>query len=96
MMDKKINILVIYDIVDDKRRNMLIKILNSYGVRVQKSAYEIMIDKICIKKLVSDVQKIIDLKLDNVRFYEVIENNYRIKLGEQNKNIFEYNEVYIF
>lgn len=30
--------LIIYDIIDDKKRNRMAKFLESYGVRVQKSA----------------------------------------------------------
>ena len=33
-------ILIIYDVVNDKRRNKLAKYLSGYGNRVQKSAFE--------------------------------------------------------
>lgn len=39
-MEQKSLILVIYDITDNKRRSKLVKILESYGFRVQKSAFE--------------------------------------------------------
>ena len=35
--DKKL-VLIIYDIIDNKRRSKMVKLLESYGVRVQKSA----------------------------------------------------------
>ena len=37
--DKRYIVLVIYDIVDNKRRNRMVKCLERYGVRVQKSAF---------------------------------------------------------
>ena len=95
MIGNKVQILVIYDIIDTKRRNSLIRLLNSYGVRVQKSAFEIIISKNGIKRLISDIQRLIDLKSDNIRFYEVLENKYRIKLGVQTDDTLELDEVYV-
>ena len=44
-VEKKIYILVIYDIVSNKRRNAFAKKMNGYGFRVQKSAFEAMISE---------------------------------------------------
>ena len=38
--DNKKLILVIYDIVSDKRRTKFVKFVEKYGFRVQKSAFE--------------------------------------------------------
>ena len=95
MINNKVTLLVIYDIVDTKRRNGLIKLLNSYGVRVQKSAFEIVIDNRGLKNLVGEIYKVINLQVDNVRFYELIENKYRIKIGTRADDIFELDEIYI-
>ena len=38
-MERKFIVLMIYDIVDNKRRNKMVKCLEAYGVRVQKSAF---------------------------------------------------------
>lgn len=37
-------ILVIYDIVDNKRRRKMVKFLEKYGLRVQKSAFEMILN----------------------------------------------------
>ena len=37
-MKEKVRVLVIYDISDDRRRRMYVKLLNGYGYRVQESA----------------------------------------------------------
>ena len=38
-------ILIIYDIVDNKRRTKFAKLLEGYGTRVQKSAFEAMLSQ---------------------------------------------------
>lgn len=55
--DRKIYVLVIYDISDTKRRNKLVKILKGYGYRVQKSAFEVLIDHAKFKKLLNAINK---------------------------------------
>ena len=42
---KKFIVLVIYDVVDNKTRNRLVKCLERYGVRVQKSAFEALLNR---------------------------------------------------
>ena len=37
--------LLIYDIIDNKRRTKFAKFMESYGKRVQKSAFELRLDK---------------------------------------------------
>ena len=41
---KKFIVLVIYDVVDNKTRNRLVKCLERYGVRVQNSAFEALLN----------------------------------------------------
>lgn len=41
----KVFVLIIYDIVDNKRRTKLAKYLQGFGFRVQKSAFEAVIPK---------------------------------------------------
>ena len=45
-------ILIIYDIVDNKRRTKFAKLLEGYGTRVQKSAFEAMLSQKSYEKLV--------------------------------------------
>lgn len=63
-------ILVIYDISDNKQRLNLSKYLESYGVRVQKSAFEARLDKKKYKQLLEGLDKILK-KEDNVRVYKM-------------------------
>ena len=68
---KKLYILVIYDIVDNKRRVRFAKKMNGYGFRVQKSAFEAMISESLYRKLLADIPGLIDKTLDTVRIYKI-------------------------
>lgn len=68
--DKKYFVLIIYNISSNKRRNHMVKVLNSYGFRVQKSAFEAMIRPDKYKKLLKDIEKIPDI-YDSIRVYKV-------------------------
>ena len=48
-------ILIIYDIVDNKRRTKFAKLLEGYGTRVQKSAFEAMLSQKSYEKLVREI-----------------------------------------
>ena len=45
------SVLVIYDIEDTKNRNKVVKELESYGIRVQKSAFECYVDEERLSRL---------------------------------------------
>lgn len=68
--DKKHFVLIIYDISDNKRRNKMVKVLNSYGFRVQKSAFEAMIRPDKYKQLLIDIANIPDTS-DSIRVYKI-------------------------
>mgnify|MGYP006391845091 CR=1 FL=1 len=62
-------VLVIYDIIDNKRRNYMVKCLEGYGLRVQKSAFEAYLSKRKYEKLMQDASRIIDKEKDSLRIY---------------------------
>ena len=64
-------IVVSYDIVDDRRRRRVVKILKGYGERVQKSVFECLIGEPQFLKLKERVRGIIDSDEDNVRYYDL-------------------------
>ena len=68
---KKLYILVIYDIVDNKRRVRFAKKMNGYGFRVQKSAFEAMITENLYRRLLHDIPELIDRRSDSVRVYKI-------------------------
>lgn len=66
----KFLVVVIYDISDNKRRLKVSKILSGYGKRVQKSAFECIINKKQYETLVAKLTKVISA-LDLLRVYKI-------------------------
>lgn len=62
-------LVISYDIVDDKKRNELAKLLENHGIRVQKSVFECQLDEKRYLKLKEQIEKKIDMKEDSVRYY---------------------------
>ncbi len=69
---KKIYLLVIYDIVDNKRRTNFAKIMKGYGFRVQKSAFEAMVQENLYRKLLNEIPRLINKEEDSVRVYRMV------------------------
>ena len=68
---KKLFVLIIYDIVDNKRRVKFAKKMSGYGFRVQKSAFEALIDESLYQKLQREIPRLIQPKEDIVRIYRM-------------------------
>ena len=68
--EKKVYILVIYDIVSNKRRVAFAKKLNGYGFRVQKSAFEALVAENLYQKLLAEIPRMIHPNEDSVRIYK--------------------------
>ena len=68
---KKLFVLVIYDIIDNKRRVKFAKEMSGYGSRVQKSAFEALIEEKLFIKLKREIPKLIDPEEDSVRIYRM-------------------------
>lgn len=64
-------VLIIYDIVDNRKRVKLAKLLSGYGKRVQKSAFEAMLTTKRYNKLIEEIPRYIDKTEDNVRIYKI-------------------------
>ena len=57
-MKKEYNILVIYDISNDKIRNKIFHILSGYGHNIQKSSFLCLLNNRLYKKMLFDLSKI--------------------------------------
>lgn len=64
-------VLIIYDIVDNRKRVKFAKLLSGYGKRVQKSAFEAMLTTQRYNKLIEEIPGYIDKTEDNVRIYKI-------------------------
>ena len=60
---------MIYDVQNNKRRQRVVKWLKRFGIRVQRSAFEITADTNCFEMSLSKISDIIDLTNDSVRIY---------------------------
>lgn len=69
-------ILVTYDVDftesgGRKRLRKIAKLFENYGIRVQNSVFELVIDNSQYVKLKKEVLNIIDKEMDSVRFYRM-------------------------
>lgn len=67
--------LVCYDIVSDTRRNKVSKLLESYGLRVQKSVFECVLDEEQYKNISKYLMRLVNKGEDQVRFYPMSAHN---------------------
>ncbi|MEC4893458.1 MAG: CRISPR-associated endonuclease Cas2 [Oscillatoria sp. PMC 1051.18] len=61
--------LICYDIVEDSRRQRVAKLLQAYGLRVQKSVFEAVLNDNQYEKLQQKLDKLLDSETDQLRFY---------------------------
>jgi len=87
---------VCFDISDDKKRKIVSEMLEEFGIRVQRSVFEIEINKTYLKKLLSKIKQNID-KFDSVRFYSMHSDTIKksIYLGVGSEP-FDEEDVYCF
>lgn len=67
------NMIVAYDIADDKRLSRIAKVMLDYGVRVQKSIFEVAVTQPVFRELKDRVEKIIVAEEDGVKYYPLCE-----------------------
>jgi len=67
-------VVIIYDIVDNKRRSKMAKTLLGYGERVQRSAFECHLTLRKYEAMISDALMFIDQKEDLLRVYRLAGN----------------------
>ena len=68
---KQVYVLVIYDIIKNKTRTKFAKTLQGYGFRVQKSAFEAIIDDKLFNQLLKEIPTLINANEDTVRVYKI-------------------------
>lgn len=85
---RKYVILVIYDIISNKQRVKMAKLLSSYGTRVQKSAFEARLTRKQFAKLNADIKRILKPD-DNIRIYKLYDYEEIITYGSKEYEQFE-------
>ena len=61
--------LICYDIVNNRRRNKVAKLLETYGLRVQKSVFECVLDDKQYEYLSKCLLRLLNKREDQIRFY---------------------------
>ena len=74
-------VLLIYDIIDNKRRNAMVKCLQRYAVRVQKSCFEGFLTMSQYKSVSRESSRIIQPE-DSLRIYLLQDHAYVTSWGK--------------
>ena len=74
-------VVVIYDIIDNQRREFLIKLLNSFGNRIQRSAFECLLTREKCEILLKKIEKFAE-EGDLIRIYRLNQNVKKVIYGE--------------
>lgn len=69
MRAKKLLYIVVYDVVDNKRRYHISQILEKYGLRVNYSVFECMFTETQFDTVHKKIEKLIRSKEDTVIYY---------------------------
>jgi len=65
--------IVAYDIADPKRLNKVAKVIKDYGLRVQKSIFEVSVDHRLIAEMKARIEDIIEPSADGVKYFPLCE-----------------------
>lgn len=76
----KVFVLIIYDITSNKTRLKLSKLLQGYGFRIQKSAFEAIISKKKYEELLRKLPSYVDT-MDSIRVYKIIGKGQVVSFG---------------
>ncbi len=76
--------MICYDVSDDKRLRRVAKILEGYGLRVQKSFFQIETDKKILDKIIKDLLEELNLKEDYLFIYPLCESCTRKAIKQGN------------
>ena len=88
--------LVMFDIANQKKYRRLLKLLQRYGQRIQKSVFEGQISDFQYRNLVNGVEKIMSSSRyyhpdDNVRIYRIAGNCSATVFGKCSSRVYEEN-----
>lgn len=82
---KKIFVLIIYDIINNKQRTRFAKMMSGYGYRVQKSAFEALLEEAQLRKLIREIPGYMNREEDSVRVYRMTGTGEVILFGQNTR-----------
>lgn len=74
------------DAAGEKRLRRVAKVCERYGIRVQNSVFEVLVDAAQLTTLKHELSKEINEKVDSVRFYR-LGNSYQNKIDSMGKKL---------
>ena len=80
--ENKLYVLIIYDIINNQKRNKLAKLLQGYGFRIQKSAFEAFLTKSLYQKMLREIRVFVSPE-DSIRVYKIIGKGQVTVMGVQ-------------
>lgn len=80
--------LLIYDIIDNNKRIKFAKFMEGYGTRVQKSAFEIRINKRKFNEMLNQIPQFVSSE-DSIKLYKIRGNGEVYCWGNARKEISE-------
>jgi len=80
--ENKLYVLIIYDIINNQKRNKLAKFLQGYGFRIQKSAFEAFLTKSLYQKMLREIRVFVSPE-DSIRVYKIIGKGQVTVMGVQ-------------
>lgn len=89
-------VIITYDIANEKRLRKIAILMKDYGVRVQRSVFECLIEERQLAQLIDKLMKIMEIEEDSTRIYRICSNcQERVQIIGQGK-ITSDPEMYIF
>lgn len=67
------NMIVAYDIAEPRRLNKVAKLIKDYGVRVQKSIFEVNVNDRRFGEMKARVEEVIEASEDGVKYFPLCE-----------------------
>lgn len=93
--DNRQFVLVIYDIVSNKRRVKFARFMEGYGFRVQKSCFEAYLSDSAYRKLVGEIPDYIKKEEDSVRLYKIYGSGQVQSWGQEHEADVENEEIIV-
>lgn len=87
-------VLIIYDIIDNKQRLAISKLLLGFGTRIQKSAFECLLTQKQYRKLLNALEKHIFSENDRLAVYKISQRSEITHYGKKELPIEE--DIWIF
>lgn len=87
MRAKKTFCVIAYDIIDDRRRNRVVKVIEQYGMRVNYSVFECMLTDVQFRNVQEKIAKLIKPREDSVIYYPICVDCFSKIIYQPNRRI---------